>query len=1171
MKWDRFRKSSEKGEIERQVPRSDALGKDDATQAIVSPVPQDPSRIEVAEDQVPAECKAGDVILDLYEVKQIHEGGGMGLVYRVHHRGWNIDLAMKSPRANYFTTEEQKQDFARECETWINLGLHPQIVSCHYVRTLGGIPRVFAEYVEGGSLRDWIDSKKLYEGGPERALERILDIAIQTAWGIQYAHEQGVIHQDIKPGNIMLTPDGTAKITDFGTARARYHEREAILDHGQRRTLVTFVGRTPAYCSPEQARREKLTRATDIWSWAVTVLEMFAGGVTWAAGQVADQALEQYMASEDEASLCVPIPGSLGDLLRSCLIEVPEQRQRDAASIAGQLVTVFRDCMRVAYYRTIPTAAHSDADDLNNRAASLIDIGQTVKARSLFSAAIKAAPQHIQSTYNLAMMQWRACEIDDSEVLSRLARITGGSKDVGGVEALSNAYVHLERFDADSALETMDQLQREFGSMPELPSRIGFVNRLATGEQKLGFLLLSPEANRAVVSSAGWDPNIYVYDLRTNTRIYQTVCVADSPTESHGFESIDGMGISRNGRFLATTGNRIRIWDMNSFKLLTSIRIHSVITAVAVSSSGSLLLYEKGYCVKLHDVVRQETLREYVPHPEPANMIFRTNAVDFSMDSNRWLSASADGRIKIWDSASECCQQVLVGHTKGVLTAHFDSQDRYVVSGSFDGTARIWDLASGCCVRTLNGHGGIVTSVHINSDATLAVSSATDQTVKVWDVSSGRCLRTLQVGAGLKQQEPEASFIGLSSDGKKFVSKSSDGHLCIGQIDISKPVRSPYMLCRPPESKAILARDRRLEDSRQRVLSWLTHKQYREAYGELMAAWKNIGYAADSAFSDVYRDLHRHAYASSIVTYQASALSACESKRAVVAFLADHRRAISFSRGNERVSIIDLEQGRHEVELELSGTHVLSEVVSSTGESVFFGTVKGTICALDIKTRDLRYFCFEKMNDELAFPSAPIVALNKNEPRSLLIATSQTEATFWSTDTLCRTNKVYSLGKNWACVAAIPSTASALCGGWMGTELVHADSKESEHFMRREGSGHCAVAISHDGKLAIVGCETGELLLIDISTREITGKIQSMQGPVTGLVISSDDRILLATSASGQLCLYEIMGGRCLLGINTQDPIMSSDMTPDAVELITGHESGRVTLWRLIWDLQFNG
>src|SRR5262249_52997884 len=91
-----------------------------------------------SEKTIPAEWRVGDVILDLYEVRQIYEAGGMGVVYRVHHRGWQMDLAVKSPRPQFFQTEKQKADFVRECEAWISLGMHPHIVSCYYVRNLGG-------------------------------------------------------------------------------------------------------------------------------------------------------------------------------------------------------------------------------------------------------------------------------------------------------------------------------------------------------------------------------------------------------------------------------------------------------------------------------------------------------------------------------------------------------------------------------------------------------------------------------------------------------------------------------------------------------------------------------------------------------------------------------------------------------------------------------------------------------------------------------------------------------------------------------------------------------------------------------------------------------------------------------------------------------------------------
>ena len=86
----------------------------------------------------------------------------------------------------------------------------------------GRVPHVFAEYVPGGSLEDWIKDRQLYAGGKEKALERILDIASKFAWGLEYAHEQAFVHQDVRPENVLLTTDGLVKVTDFGLAKWKY-------------------------------------------------------------------------------------------------------------------------------------------------------------------------------------------------------------------------------------------------------------------------------------------------------------------------------------------------------------------------------------------------------------------------------------------------------------------------------------------------------------------------------------------------------------------------------------------------------------------------------------------------------------------------------------------------------------------------------------------------------------------------------------------------------------------------------------------------------------------------------------------------------------------------------------------------------------------------------------
>src|SRR5262245_47093844 len=121
----------------------------------------------------------GDVVLGVYEVLHVHTTGGMGLVYRVRHRGWNTDLALKRPRPERLGDERAKVLFEREAETWVQLGLHPNVVTCYYVRRIDDVPCAFAEYITAGTLASWIHHGRLYQGGPAVSLARVLDVAIQ--------------------------------------------------------------------------------------------------------------------------------------------------------------------------------------------------------------------------------------------------------------------------------------------------------------------------------------------------------------------------------------------------------------------------------------------------------------------------------------------------------------------------------------------------------------------------------------------------------------------------------------------------------------------------------------------------------------------------------------------------------------------------------------------------------------------------------------------------------------------------------------------------------------------------------------------------------------------------------------------------------------------------------
>ena len=195
-------------DVEATVPVEQTHGDFDATIPAQASIgvgqPQRPQDIAKAEAAVALDWNVGDVILDLYEVQPVSDdgqafhAGGFGKVYKVHHKTWNIDLAVKCPHVHAFQTETQKENFIKECQSWIELGMHPNIASCYYVRELGGVPRIFAEYVDSGSLKEWIESGHLYEEEDKKeALKRMLDVAIQFAWGLHYAHELGMVHQDV--------------------------------------------------------------------------------------------------------------------------------------------------------------------------------------------------------------------------------------------------------------------------------------------------------------------------------------------------------------------------------------------------------------------------------------------------------------------------------------------------------------------------------------------------------------------------------------------------------------------------------------------------------------------------------------------------------------------------------------------------------------------------------------------------------------------------------------------------------------------------------------------------------------------------------------------------------------------------------------------------------------
>ena len=304
-----------------------------------------------------SDWQPGQTLLDDFAVEGLLGEGGMGKVYLVRSRSSHVAFAVKRAKG---LGDAARRTFLTELQTWIDLPDHPNLVACCFFRTVDGEILIFAEYVEGGSLGDWIRSRKLYKGGPRQALERILDVAIQSAWGLQCLHQLGLVHQDVKPGNVLMAQGQSAglqaKVTDYGLARARAARGERDLPRLGKSILVSSGGLTPAYCSPEQGKGLAVTRKTDIWSWGVSVLEMFTGEVTWASGQLATEALEGYLREPQDHSVmpAMPaMPAGVVEVLRRCFRSDPARRWASLSDIVDQLRAVYWTTSGVEYRRAL--------------------------------------------------------------------------------------------------------------------------------------------------------------------------------------------------------------------------------------------------------------------------------------------------------------------------------------------------------------------------------------------------------------------------------------------------------------------------------------------------------------------------------------------------------------------------------------------------------------------------------------------------------------------------------------------------------------------------------------------------------------------------------------------------------------------------------------------------
>ncbi|MGE5795444.1 MAG: protein kinase domain-containing protein, partial [Ignavibacteria bacterium] len=272
----------------------------------------------------------GKTILHYRILEKLGEGG-MGIVYKAEDTKLKREVAIKFLPPYVSSNEEERKRFEIEAQAAASLN-HTNITTIYSTEEVNDEVFIVMEYIDGKELKDKIKT------GPV-STEEAINIAIQIAEGLEAAHKKGIVHRDIKSGNIMITENGKVKIMDFGLAKVG------------KGTQVTKIGSTVgtiAYMSPEQAKGDEVDHRTDIWSFGIVLYEMLTGKQPFKGDY--DQAVI-YSILNEEPETIKNISSELNTIVQKALAKDPAERYQSAKEIFDDLAELKSNSFSKAYFQ----------------------------------------------------------------------------------------------------------------------------------------------------------------------------------------------------------------------------------------------------------------------------------------------------------------------------------------------------------------------------------------------------------------------------------------------------------------------------------------------------------------------------------------------------------------------------------------------------------------------------------------------------------------------------------------------------------------------------------------------------------------------------------------------------------------------------------------------------
>jgi WD40 repeat protein len=672
-----------------------------------------------------------------YRLIRLLGRGGFAEVYLGEHLHLDTQAAIKVLHTA-LVEDDQIESFRAEARIVAHL-MHPHIVQVLEFGVENSIPFLVMRYAPGGSLR------RLYPRGSRMPLPTLAGYVKQAASALQYAHDQRLIHRDVKPGNMLIGSNQELLLSDFGIA---------LVMQSSRQSDPQKIAGTATYMAPEQFQGNA-SAASDQYALSVVVYEWLCGKVPF-KGSFSEIASQHLFTAPPPLREQLPdIPAVLEQVVLKGLAKEASQRFSSVSDFAAAFEQVSAACLAdglVLPASELPAPLSFESET----GYSATERRTTAEPLSEHEAVPPASAITGQQQPGTRRLSRRTLVIGLT-----LIGLTGVGIAAAALARLPNSAFFPVLAPSPAAPTATPVSPSPTAAPPPLGTTL-YIYRGHHSDVEAG--VWSPSSKR--IASAGGDKTVQVWDAVGGGHAFTYTGHADI-VDAVAWSPPDGKRIASG-----SNDGTVQIWDATDGGHVFTYRGHADrVAAVAWSHNGKRIASGgRDKTVQIWDAVDGGNLYIYRGHSA------RVWALAWSPDGKRLASASADTTVQVWDAADGGNLFTYKGHTSVVDAVAWSPDGRHLASCSYDQTVQVWGAANGSHLFTYRGHSAEVWWLAWSPDGKRIASASSDHTVQVWDAANG--------GDGYTYRGHNAPvyFVAWSPDGTRLASGGGDTTVRVWQI-----------------------------------------------------------------------------------------------------------------------------------------------------------------------------------------------------------------------------------------------------------------------------------------------------------------------------------------------------------------------------------------------------